>query len=48
MSSVSKDLPILATKRYFYPKKPPTKIESFQMTLFDLNQTWERVFTEKY
>ena len=27
-------------------KTPSSKVESFSMTIFALNQTWERVFTE--
>ena len=44
---VSGNSPIVAERRMFYPpKKPPTKVESFPMTLFDLNQIREKILTE--
>ena len=48
MISVSENSSIFGEKRQFYKKKTGSKkVESLQVTIFDLNQTWERVFTEK-
>ena len=38
----------LLKKDSSHEKAPPIKIEGFQMSFFDLNQTYQTVFTENY
>ena len=38
--------PIFIKNKSFIEKTPPTKVEGFQMSIFDLIQTWEIPFIE--
>ena len=49
MIKISEYSPILAQNRKMYQKILPTKVQSFLMSIFDLNQTWEeKSLTEKF